>query len=105
MRLADLTPSFVLPVDEGHYHLVDQIDDAQGVTFQCPACMRARPDGVGVHYVLCWTPRVPPTWSPGPGRWTMSGTGYDDLTLSPSVSIGAPCGAHFFVLRGAIVFC
>ncbi len=104
MRLADLDPSFVLPIAEDCYHLVDQIDGAQGITFQCPRCMRERPDGRGVHYVLCWTTKVPPSWSPGPGRWSILGTEYDDVTLAPSVSVET-CGAHFFVRDGVIEFC
>lgn len=107
MRLADLDPSFLVPQSADCYHMTDEIAGARGVTFQCPHCMRAKPDGVGVHYILCWTPLVPEAWEPGPGRWELQGTGYADLTLvagSSSVAIGF-CGAHFWVRDGAIVFC
>lgn len=35
-------------------------------------------------------------------RWTMQGTGLDDLTLLPSVAIGKPECWHGYITRGEI---
>lgn len=74
--------------------------EADGVYFTCPKC----PNG---HGVLCWfAGRVPAELSPGPGRWTPSGTGIEDLTLTPSVHlIGEGCGWHGWVRNGTTVDC
>lgn len=103
MLLADLEPQFLRVLDLADKHSLyaeaEQLADAHGVLFFCPRCTGAR-----AHYVLCWTPVVPAHHTPGPGRWTLSGTGLADLTLSPSVVVSA-CGAHFWVRDGAIVDC
>jgi hypothetical protein len=40
---------------------------------------------------------------PGPGRWTVSGTGLADLTLAPSIHLSGPgCGWHGFVTAGEV---
>ncbi len=84
-------------------------DEADGVWFLCPKCYAAHGNSaVGTHWVCCWRPRVPQTWSPQPGRWEFQGTSLDDLTLvagSSSVLITSGCMAHFFVRNGHIEEC
>lgn len=65
------------------------IANAQGILFLCPACFKKNGGPVGTESVLCWfrDRGVPPEAEPGPGRWVASGTGFDDLTLSPSVNV------------------
>jgi hypothetical protein len=107
--MTQLEPQFLARDDDTHFHYVERIEDADGIEFVCPKCLvdvgMVRP---GVHEVICWDPNVPQTTSPTPGRWTMEGTGFDDLTLvagSSSVLLKGGCNAHFFVRNGEIVTC
>ena len=110
MRLLDLEPSFLKREDDTHFRFVDEITGADGVEFLCPKCFAEndmkRP---GVHAVICWSPKVPQTTSPTPGRWEMLGTGLADLTLRASSSSvllqGRGCKAHFFIENGNIRMC
>lgn len=107
MKLTELEPRFLKWIDDTHFSNVDKIDEADGIFFCCPLCMKNtnmhRP---GVHGVICWEPNVPQTTSPTPGRWNMSGTGYGDLTLTAGSSsillTGEGCKAHFFITNGEI---
>ncbi len=87
---------------------VEAVAEADGISFLCPWCFEcAGRTAVGVHGITCWTPKVPGDVAPGPGRWALDGTSYDDLSLvagSSSVKIEGGCNAHFFVERGAIRF-
>jgi hypothetical protein len=105
MRLTELEPQFLKR--SGNVHEYVSIADADGIFFLCPACFAANKGNVGTHGIICWQPHVPQTESPGPGRWSFQGTGYEDLTLvagSSSILLnGAPCKAHFYVRNGEIV--
>lgn len=103
MKITDLDARFVGGYHDNGYRTVPTIDGAQGVLFQCPKCGEGLKHGGGEedgtfrhwiegdHYVLCWfrnprnAPTVPDNIFPGPGRWTASGDGLENLTLSPSV--------------------
>jgi hypothetical protein len=92
--------------DDDHFQDVDTLAEADGIMFVCPKCFKEndskRP---GVHSIICWSPSVPQTTGPVPGRWKMSGTGYDDLSLtaqSSSVLLTSGCRAHFFINNGEI---
>jgi len=67
---------------------VDRIEDAQGVSFLCPLCFAKNGGKVGTHSVICWSRSrgVPEDAQPGPGRWKLSGTRIDDLTLNGDVT-------------------
>lgn len=83
---------------------VTDLAQAQGMRFLCPACYAKNGGEVGTHGVLCWFAGrgVPDSLSPGPGRWVVSGTGIDDLTLSPSVHLTtSSCGWHGWVQNGS----
>ena len=115
VRLTDLEPQFVRswvasasPGWKRGWTEVDSIWKADGVHFLCPTCFAQNGGPVGTHLILCWTPEAPKDMPPGPGSWSMSGTGYNDLTLSASSSsicIPTGCKAHFFVRDGEIVPC
>jgi hypothetical protein len=80
------------------------IETAQGIRFLCPVCFQKHGEA-GTHSVLCWFKGrgVPDGLSPGPGRWTPSGTGFADLTLAPSVNLSGPgCGWHGFLTNGMV---
>ncbi len=111
MKLTELEPQFLryelLEGKETHRY-VDTLADAQGVMFLCPQCWKKNNGPVGTHSVLCWFVgrRVPDHVFPRPGRWHVSGTGYDDLTLQPSVFLtGQGCGWHGFVTNGVVTTC
>lgn len=109
IRLTDLEPRFLKVMSPAVRQFVETLEEADGVEFVCPLCLANqdmhRP---GVHGVICWEPDVPLEISPGPGRWTMQGTGLHDLTLvagSSSIHLQGPgCGAHFFIKNGEIEF-
>ena len=94
MKLTALEPTFLKIIDDTHYQYVDDIAGADGVMFLCPKCFGHNSGPVGTHQVLCWAPHVPQTHFPRPGRWSLHGTGYSDLTLragSSSVLLTSWC--------------
>jgi hypothetical protein len=108
MRLRDLQAGFLRVVDDRASECVDDIAQADGVWFLCPKCFSANGNSdVGTHWVICWSPKVPQTRNPVPGRWELRGTGLDDLSLvagSSSILLtGEGCGAHFWITKGEIV--
>jgi hypothetical protein len=107
MKLAQLNPSFLKLTDKrGSYLRQDKLEGADGIVFLCPKCLEANGgDAHGVHSVICLAPHVALATRPGPGRWTMTGKGYDDLTLSASaasIKLEGGCNAHFFIRGGEI---
>lgn len=99
MRLADLDPQFRTYIEkDGHVYLgkVDTLAEAQGITFDCPRCASG-------HWIGIWFKDrgVPAHAEPLP-RWGASGTGYHDLSISPSIDAGPSCW-HGFVTNGQIV--
>jgi hypothetical protein len=106
MKITDLEGSFRrITDDKGSNELIEKIEDADGLLFQCPKCFIKLKGPVGCHYVMCWTPKVPQTIPPVPGRWKLVGTSLADVTLvagSSSVHLVGGCQAHFFVKNGQI---
>ena len=109
MKLLDLKPQFVRHLMRDGQRLmgyVESIDEADGVRFLCPACFATNGGPVGTHSVVCWRRgRVPEELAPGPGRWEITGTGLENLTLSPSVDIsagGRGCGWHGWIRDGTV---
>jgi hypothetical protein len=108
MRLLDLEPQFVIVLEPGRMcRYVDELALAQGVQFLCPKCFEANGGEVGTHAIRCWfrDRGVLPSELPGPARWSVSGTGYADLTLSPSVFLTSGCAWHGCVENGAVSTC
>ena len=103
-KLVDLDPCWVADFDpeaRSHRRGGDlTIATAQGVIFECPKC--------GRHSILAWFRGrgVPADALPGPGRWTPSGSGFHDLTLTPSINLDTPnapsdsCRWHGWVTGG-----
>ena len=89
---------------------VETIEEAQGVQFLCPLCFIAKGGRVGCHRVMCWSRSrgVPDDANPGPGRWKLVGTGFEDLSLmeeegqSRSVLLIGGCAWHGFVTHGIV---
>ena len=77
---------------------------ADGVLFLCPTCFKKNNGPVGTESVLCWfanKPHVPADAKPGPGRWSATGSSFDDLTLSPSVNVDKEHW-HGFITNGEV---
>lgn len=96
---------------DGVYHVeVDTIAECNGVQFLCPKCFETNKGAVGTHSVLCWSQNrgTPDEAAPGPGRWTITGTSVEDLTLggengkSDSVLLTSGCGWHGWVKNGEV---
>ena len=109
MRLTELEPEFLRYYeDHGHvYHKhVSLISEANGLWFLCPKCFKTNGSRVGTHGLICWDPSVPQSARPGPGRWRMVGTSFEDLTLrsssSHSVLLTDGCEWHGFVENGEV---
>lgn len=113
MKLTELEPSFLLisEQDENTYQMVDNIAEAQGVSFLCPKCMADRGGKPPIHSIICWFDGrgVPNELHPKPGRWNPSGHGYTDLTFvgpgATSVLLAGGCQAHFHIENGEIKMC
>lgn len=90
------------------YQKVDTLAEADGILFVCPKCFAEKHSVVGAHSVICWfRGKVPDDATPGPGRWTPAGSGYDDLSFVPgsppmmrSVQLNGGCQWHGFVQNG-----
>ena len=108
VKLTELEPQFLKRIDDSHFRHVDTLSEADGVEFLCPGCFTKNGGAIGTHGVLCWQPDIPQTTSPTPGRWPMSGRGYSDLTLTPSVQLTCDegcCGWHGFITNGEVTSC
>lgn len=106
MRFIELEPKF-FKVDnsKGNTSLrhVDTIEEADGVRYLCPKCFEQKRNHA--HSVICYKPGVELSYDAGPGRWPMTGTGFEDLTLTPSVQLLGGCGWHGFVTNGEVTTC
>lgn len=121
VRLVNLEPQFLRPMflrGSWHHFHVDTIAEAQGIWFLCPKCFDKNGGRQGTHGVICWSRSrgVPDSAVPGPGRWKIEGTGYDDLTVNAdppstarSVALKGNCwpgeggaGWHGFVTNGEV---
>lgn len=117
LRLTLLRPQFLrYEKRDGQVYLpnVDHIMQAQGIQFLCPKCFVENGGSIGTHSVICWSRSrgVPDDARPGPGRWSLDGIGYDDLTLdtdvgspSRSVLLTSGCRWHGFVTKGRVSSC
>lgn len=88
-------------------HDVASIGDAQGIRLLCPKCFVANGGAGDTHSLLLWfrDRGVAEDATPGPGRWAIDGTGYDDLSLSPSVHVTSGCGWHGYGTGGVATDC
>lgn len=108
MRLTELEPRFLRIVSENRFANVESLGEADGIAFLCPQCFRDNGGPKATHSIICWQPTVGKRMQPGPGRWHLYGTDFDDLSFvgdsSSSVLLTGGCNAHFFVSNGEITF-
>lgn len=84
MKLLELRPHFVelLNTFGTAWKLGNVIQNAHGLLFSCPACLRQLGNiDLVLHRVMVWQPKVSFVQRPVIGRWEFFGTGYHDLTL------------------------
>lgn len=111
MKLSTLRGQFLKrradKIEGVFYDHVDKLDQADGLMFLCPTCYAKNDGMIGTHSIICWFKgKVADDVTPGPGRWTPSGTKMNDLTLSPSVHLsGGGCGCHIWVRNGETSDC
>ena len=125
MKLIELEPQFIRheirpchvgaegcsTISEHTQHVfhvyVDTLAEAQGIFFLCPKDFELNKGPIGTHGIICWflDRGVPTDAEPLPGRWAVSGSSYEDLTLSPSVLTTEGCGWHGFITGGAVTSC
>jgi hypothetical protein len=101
MRLVDLEPEFVrflpeLVTDRMHKReAVSTLAEAQGIRFWCPTDR-------GYRICVPFRGRGAPADENGGIQWGVSGTGFDNLTLTPSVNTRP---WHGFVTNGEVTSC
>jgi hypothetical protein len=94
------------------FHRQPTIDGAQGIVLYCP-CGYGKPDEHAHDLLIPFAnPRNAPPCPESHGpfsrdgktrpRWTMTGTGLDDLTLTPSVDVGKTSCWHGFITDGVV---
>ena len=108
MKLAELDPLFLKMIDNRMWATDAKIENCDGIEFLCPLCFKNNGGKVGTHMIICWKPSVPQHIYPAPGRWSIKGSGLEDLSLvagSSSVFLQSGCKAHFFVENGEIRMC
>lgn len=91
---------------------VDNLADADRVSFLCPKCFSNNGGRVGTHWIaIDLAGRRTPDKdcvrnSEGhPVRWEFTGTCLEDLALSPSIQVIGGCNWHGFVYRDGVVTC
>lgn len=99
--LLELDAVFLRYVDSGRWCECD-FALAQGIRFCCPKCFNLNDGPIGTHSIVAWfrDRGVPDDARPLPGRWTVSGRGLADLTLSPSILISTGCCWHGYITLG-----
>lgn len=125
MKLIELKPQFLrhefLFTDGINFNVqrrVKTIQQAQGISFLCPACLQRKGGHASTHRVICWSGSagVSNHISLGLGRWRMTGTGFNDLTLiserdKVQTILATGCFKHGYVTNGDVhwreadVFC
>lgn len=93
---------------------VETLAEAQGIFFRCPKCVSRsdEPNAEGLrvaqgHYLqVTFADRgvEPQQGCHGkngePTRWNVSGTGFDDLTTTPSILLYGGCEWHGYITSG-----
>lgn len=105
--LTELEPEWIHEYNEGTMRYSSALTPAtaQGLLFLCPVCFEKNKGDIGTHSVLTWFKDrgVPDEARPNPGRWTVSGNDFTDLTLTPSIFLtGGGCGWHGFITNGQV---
>lgn len=108
MKLTELDPQFHrYQTVDGREHIIPvaTLAEAQGIQFDCPRC---QPYPHGLMVTFEGRGALDHQGSHGskgqPTRWSVSGSGFDDLTLTPSIdaTAGGGCTFHGFITNGQV---
>ena len=95
MLFKDLFVCWYRTPQEARYSKCDTLQEASGLCMVCPKCQR--------HRLILWKEGVGQGVHQKPGRWRMTGTDENNITLDPSIRFtGKSCQAHFFIRNGMI---
>lgn len=104
--LTDLEARLIVATERGSRD-AKSFAEAEGVRFLCPLCFTKNGGKIGTHLVICWSRKAPEGQEPGPGRWSLHGSGIEDLTLhgdpvggARSIQLLGGCAWHGFVNNG-----
>lgn len=87
---------------------VETLEEAQGIEFLCPKCFVVNGGSRGTHWCNVSfegrgvAPELGSHGTHGPSRWGVTGTGFGDLTLSPSILLDGGCGWHGWIQAGEV---
>ncbi len=85
---------------------IDSLEQAQGLTFLCPKCFLENSGPVGTHSCEVTfenrgvSDEQGTQNKQGGVRWTVSGAGLHDLTITPSILLIGGCDWHGFITTG-----
>ena len=101
MKLANLEATLIKATGPQSFQCGVNMAEAQGVMFLCPTCYKKNGGSVGTHSVIVWW-KDPGALLDGNPTWNMTGTGLDNLSLSPSIDLTKSPGGcwHGFVTNG-----
>jgi hypothetical protein len=116
MQLTELEPEFIRYENRNEgagfreWHIrVTTFAEAQGLLLLCPKCFAEAGSNIGVHLIqVTFADKGVPdelgshNKAGKPTRWNVTGTGYADLTTTPSILIESGCKWHGFITNGEI---
>lgn len=109
MKLSELEPQFVRYEGPSISHHGIPLTGAQGIDFLCPVCFAANNGPVGTHHVEVTFVGRGATDEQGshnkegkPTRWNVSGSGFENLTTTPSIKLEGGCAWHGYITNGEI---
>lgn len=111
MRLTDLEPEWLKWESPSSFKTVATLEEANGLWFLCPDCFKKNGGKVGTHAIICWSRSrgAPEDARPGPGRWKIDGTSFEDVTFNAdppedrrSIRLTSGCNAHFHITGGEV---
>lgn len=92
------------------FYYTDSFAEADGISFLCPKCFKENNGIVGTHgiHIYFQGRKIPDELGRNSRgetvRWSASGTGLDDLVLTPSILLEGPgCCWHGFVGSSGIL--
>lgn len=92
--------------------MVQTLAEAQGIWMLCPLCFARNGGPIGTHICTAtFAGRGVPDHlgthndQKQPVRWNVSGSGFADLTLAPSIQLLGGCNWHGFITAGAVITC
>lgn len=113
--VATQTPGLTWMGPHWGYRKVNTLAEADGIRFLCPLCWARNGGAAGTHFVLigfvgCPADAYTLDFDGKHVAWHVSGTGYHDLVLRPSINLDDPkyiqvktrCRWHGFVGYGGV---